>query len=200
MKRARAGLAVLNLALACLGACTASGVRTEPDRRAAQSAQLFEPIAAVLTHPRCLNCHTVTDYPRQGNDRHPHLFLIARGADDRGAVGKRCTECHQSQNQGNGVPGALNWRLAPLAMAWEAEAGKALATAPLCRRLLDATRNGHRDLAQLEEHMQNEPLVRWAWSPGNDVRGTAREVPPGSHEEFMRAFRAWEAAGAPCPG
>jgi hypothetical protein len=200
VKRGGACLAVLILTPACLGACSITGERPGSERRAESSARLFEPIARVLSHPRCLNCHTVTDYPRQGNDRHPHLFLIARGPDDRGAPGKRCSECHQSQNQVNGVPGAPNWRLAPLAMAWEAEAGQELPSASLCRRLLDQTRNGNRDLPRLEEHLQSEPLVRWAWSPGNDVRGTPREAPPGSHEEFMRAFRAWEAAGAPCPG
>ena len=200
MSRVRVWLDVLILTLGCLTACSATRERHTGDGRAEQSAQLFEPIARVLTHPRCLNCHTVTDYPRQGNDRHPHLFLIARGPDDRGALGKRCGECHQSENQVNGVPGAANWRLAPLAMAWEAEAGQPLGAASLCRRLLDQTHNGNRNLTKLEEHMQSEPLVRWAWSPGSDLRGTPREAPPASHAEFMRAFRAWEAAGAPCPG
>jgi hypothetical protein len=55
---------------------------------------MFEPVAQVLRHPRCLNCHTASDYPRQGDDRHPHRFLVARGQDDRGAYGKRCNECH----------------------------------------------------------------------------------------------------------
>jgi hypothetical protein len=159
----------------------------------------FEPVAHVLRHSRCLNCHTVSDYPRQGDDRHPHRFLVARGPDDRGAYGERCNECHQGQNQANGVPGAQGWRLAPLTMAWESEPGTALSTASLCRRLLDPSRNGNRTLAQLEQHLRTEPLVLWAWSGGRTIEGTAREPPPLTHEEFLRAFQVWRAAGAPCP-
>jgi hypothetical protein len=186
------------LSVACLGACS-TAQRRSPASAPQVGNGLFAPVATVLTHPRCLNCHTVTDYPRQGNDRHRHLFLVARGPDDRGAVGKRCSECHQAQNQGNGVPGAPNWAVAPLAMAWESEPGRALATASLCRRLLDQSRNGNRDLPKLEEHMETERLVLWAWAPGNDLSGVPRRPPPISHEQFMQAFRAWEAAGAPCP-
>jgi len=159
----------------------------------------FEPIARVLTHPRCLNCHTVTNYPRQGDDRHAHLFLVARGLDDRGAVGNRCGECHQGLNQGNGVPGASNWRLAPLGMAWESQPGVALSDAALCRRLLDQSRNGNRSLGQLAQHLETEALVRWAWAPGKNLDGKVRESPPLGREQFLQAFRAWQAAGAPCP-
>ena len=33
---------------------------------------------SVLAHPRCINCHTATNYPEQGDDRHPHLFNVVR--------------------------------------------------------------------------------------------------------------------------
>src|SRR5262249_19621752 len=48
-------------------------------------------IYSVLTSPRCINCHTVKssklppygpypqDYPRQGDDRHPHHYTVLRG-------------------------------------------------------------------------------------------------------------------------
>jgi hypothetical protein len=160
---------------------------------------MFEPVAQVLRHPRCLNCHTTSDYPRQGDDRHPHRFLVARGLDDRGAYGERCNECHQGQNQNNGVPGAQGWRLAPLTMAWETQPGKALSTASLCHRLLDQSHNGNRNLTQLEQHLQTEPLVQWAWAPGHTVEGTPRALPPLTHDQFLQAFRTWKAAGAPCP-
>ena len=159
----------------------------------------FEPVAQVLLHPRCLNCHTVSDYPRQGDDRHPHEFLVARGPDDRGAYGERCNECHQGQNQVNGVPGAQGWRLAPLTMAWESESGTALSAASLCRRLLDKSHNGNRTLAQLEQHLKTEPLVQWAWAPGHTVEGARRESPPLTYEQFLGAFQGWKDAGAPCP-
>src|SRR5258708_13672511 len=32
-----------------------------------------------LTQPRCLNCHTATDYPQQGDDRHRHFANVHRG-------------------------------------------------------------------------------------------------------------------------
>lgn len=164
------------------------------------AAPLFHPVYGVLTHPRCVNCHTITEFPRQGMDRHPHLFRVMRGAGDQGAAGARCATCHQAQNQtASGVPGALHWRLAPLAMAWEREPGVPMTEAELCRRLLDKTRNGGRNLAQLEAHMDVEPLVRWAWSPGGDAAQQPRAWPPISREAFMRSFRAWTAAGAPCP-
>jgi hypothetical protein len=160
---------------------------------------LFSPLAGVLMNPRCLNCHTATDYPRQGGDRHRHLFLVARGVDDRGAAGKRCNECHQAMNQVNGVPGASGWRLAPLAMAWESQTGEALSAAALCRRLLDRRRNGGRDPEALVAHLDAEPLVLWAWNPSDDVAGTPRSRPSISHEQFMQAARAWVAGGARCP-
>jgi hypothetical protein len=161
---------------------------------------LFAPIASVLMHPRCVNCHPVTDYPRQSSDRHRHQFLVARGADDRGAPGARCAQCHQSQNQNeSGVPGAADWRLAPLAMAWESEPGVVMTASALCRRVLDKSRNGGRDLHALEEHMENDHFIKWAWNPGTDSRQQQRETPPLSHEVFMQAVRRWTAAGAPCP-
>jgi hypothetical protein len=141
----------------------------------------------------------MTYFPRQGEDRHPHLFLVARGPEDRGVVGKHCNECHQTQNQGNGVPGAPNWRLAPLEMTWESEPGKPLSEGALCRRLLDLSRNGHRNLEQLTEHLATERLVVWAWSPGTNLDGEQRLPPPLEHEQFLQAFRAWQADGATCP-
>ena len=52
---------------------TASGNRREAGLAA------WQQIYAVLTHPRCLNCHTATNYPQQGNDRHRHFANVVRG-------------------------------------------------------------------------------------------------------------------------
>ena len=82
------------------------------------SQQAFVELSAVLTHPRCLNCHTSVYHPRQGDDQHRHEFNVRRGPDDRGAAAMRCQTCHQGTNQdASGVPGAPGWRLAPLRMA-----------------------------------------------------------------------------------
>ena len=195
--RARRVLCAL-LALAGVSLVATAGEHAAP--RTDDAATLFEPIHAVLTHPRCLNCHTVTEYPRQGLDRHRHQFRVMRGADNRGAAGARCATCHQAQNQASsGVPGARHWRLAPLAMAWEREPGVPMTQAELCHRLLDKARNGGRNLTQLDAHMDGEPLVRWAWNPGTDAAREPRAAPSLSHAEFMRAFHAWTSARVPCP-
>jgi hypothetical protein len=163
-------------------------------------ADLFAPVASVLTHPRCINCHTVTEYPRQGNDRHRHQFLVMRGIDNQGAVGARCSGCHRDENQSaSGVPGAPHWQLSPLSMAWERAPGVIMSNGDLCRRLLDKSHNGGRDLAALEEHLASDRLVHWGFTPGTDAAQHAREAPPLSHGAFVEAFRRWASAGARCP-
>ena len=167
---------------------------------AAAGSEAWRVIESVLVHPRCINCHTVSDYPRQGNDRHRHQLRVVRGPDDRGVPGARCAACHQEDNQAaSGVPGAPNWRLAPRSMAFESAPGVAMRGGNLCRRLLDRTRNGNLGLRGLELHFTRESLVQWAWSPGTLKDGSQRTPPSVSQEEFAAALRAWSAVGAPCP-
>jgi hypothetical protein len=158
-----------------------------------QSAALFEQMAAVLQHPRCMNCHTNTDFPRQGDDRHRHVANVARGPDGRGAAGLHCSTCHQAANQiTSGVPGAADWHLAPLRMAWEG-----LSVPELCRALADPVR-GAMTPDQWVAHIQT-PLVVWAWSPGADAHARARSTPPLTHDAFVEITRRWVASGASCP-
>jgi hypothetical protein len=56
-------------------------VYQNPVRGAEISAAAFESILPVLRHPRCMNCHSSGDFPRQGDDRHPHSMHIRRGPD-----------------------------------------------------------------------------------------------------------------------
>ena len=56
-----------------------------------RSLALFQEVGKVITHARCMNCHPAGDRPSQGDDRHPHMPLVVRGADDFGAIGMRCT-------------------------------------------------------------------------------------------------------------
>ena len=150
----------------------------------------FAGIAEVLRHPRCLNCHTTTSFPRQGDDRHPHVNLVRRGADGHGAAAMPCSTCHQSENnETSGVPGKPNWHLAPLSMGWEG-----LSDGDLCRTLKDPKRNGGRDLHALTEHIAKDPLVAYGWDPGG-----ARRPIPISREEAGRLMEAWSRAGGPCP-
>ena len=159
-------------------------------RAEAATADLFAPVAAVLRHPRCMNCHPRDDRPRQGDDRHLHLQNIVRGADDKGFVNARCNACHRDENnEYSGVPGAPTWHVAPLSMGWQG-----LNDAELCATLIDKGKNGGKDIAALVEHMSNDKLVLWGWAPGG------KRAPVSTpHPEFVTQLKAWAAAGANCP-
>ena len=179
---------LLALPVAFAIACAVGSAPASPDP--ADARQAFARVASVLRHPRCLNCHPATDFPRVGDDGHRHAMYVQRGPDGNGAPAMRCSTCHQSANQPLvGVPGAPNWHLAPSSMAWEGLDDQALAKA-----LVDPARNGNRTPEQLFEHMARDPLVGWAWDPG-----PGRRVPPLSRDEFCRNLRVWLDAGAPAP-
>jgi hypothetical protein len=162
---------------------------------AAESAAAFVRISAVFRHPRCSNCHTVTDFPRQGDDRHRHAVNVRRGPDGHGVAAQHCRTCHQRANQvASGVPGAdEDWHLAPLSMGWEG-----LSDSELCRHLLDPTRNGGRSGQKVLDHLGTN-LVRWAWSPGVGRSGEARSMPPLDYDSFIREANRWIDSGAACP-
>jgi len=162
--------------------------------RLEEGGEKFRQLATVLQHPRCMNCHPRTDFPRQGDDRHRHAMNVTRGPADRGAPGLHCSTCHQSSNQtASGVPGAApDWHLAPPRMAWDG-----LSVAELCRALLDPARGGMKP-HQFIPHFQTG-LVRWAWSPGAGPHGEMRDAPPIPYERFMVLTREWIDRGAPCP-
>lgn len=156
----------------------------------AADGDLFAPIAEVLNHPRCMNCHPRDDRPRQGNDRHLHLQNVVRGVDDMGFTNMRCNSCHREENNAqSGVPGAPTWHLAPLSMGWQG-----LNNAELCTVLKDEKRNGGKDVAALVEHMDKDKLVLWGWEPGGK-----RDPVSMPHDVFAKHLKAWAAAGAPCP-
>lgn len=150
---------------------------------------LFQPLYEVLTHPRCMNCHTVTDFPRQGDERRRHDQLVVRGADNHGAPTLQCSACHQDENVADdAVPGAPHWALAPLSMGWEG-----LDERGLCNALKDTSKNGNRSLEDLFEHMTKDELVLWGWTPGGN-----RTTPPLGRSAFEEALKAWVDAGGPC--
>ena len=153
--------------------------------------KLFDPVASVLTHPRCLNCHQ-DQRPAQTDASIPHLQQVIRGAHGTGAATMQCAACHQGQNSADGrVPGAAHWHLAPLSMSWQ---GKT--RAQICNQIKDPERNGGRKTPeQVIEHMRIDPLVLWAWNPGN-----GRSTPSITHEQFLQKLDAWAKAGMPCPG
>jgi hypothetical protein len=175
--------------------------------REAESLAAWARIASVLTHPRCLNCHQ-PDTPLQGDARRVHIPPVVRGADDMGAGTMRCYNCHseRSNNRFSGVPGAPEWRLAPLSMRWDGLSGDRL-----CQLIRNWARNPKQqaddrhapargppgdDAATIERLVQhmNAPLVRWGWDPGG------RRAPvPLAHDDFIEQVRLWIAGGAACP-
>src|SRR2546425_8151591 len=96
----------------------------------------WQQVYSVLTHPRCINCHTATNYPQQGDDRHRHFANVVRGPAGKGVPALQCVTCHQEANaDSTGVPGAHNWYLAPLSMKWQDLNDKILSSAEVCRAI-----------------------------------------------------------------
>jgi hypothetical protein len=159
------------------------------DRRT-RSIALFQEAAKVIAHPRCMNCHPAGERPTQTERMQPHQPLVVRGADGHGAPGMTCATCHHAANYDPaGVPGHVDWRLAPLSMAWQGRS-----VAQICEQIKDRARNGGRNMAALVQHMAGDSLVGWAWAPG-----VGRTPAPGTQAEFGALVRAWADAGGYCP-
>jgi len=153
----------------------------------------FQAMIPVLHHPRCMNCHSQGDFPRQGDDGHPHAMNVRRGPEGKGVTAEKCSTCHQDRNLSgaNLPPGAPDWHLpAPgMPMVWQG-----LSDAQLCALLKDRKQNGNRDVDQIVEHMST-PLVMWGWNPG-----AGRTAIPFSRPDFEASAKRWAAKGAACPG
>lgn len=179
-------------------ASNAPGQRSAASR--AEGLKAWEQVYTVLTHPRCINCHTANNYPQQGDDRHRHFANVVRGPEGKGVPGLNCATCHQRSNaDSTGVPGGPDWHLAPLSMKWQDSDDRPLPSATVCRQVTDRARNGNLSAQGLLKHHEDAALVLWAWQPGRRPDGTVRATPPLSHEEFVVATRQWVAAGTPCP-
>ena len=135
-------------------------------------------------------CHPDGDTPAQGMEMRAHDPPVLRGAGDDGAVGMRCTGCHQDHNlELARVPGAPHWQLAPRKMAWVGRTPR-----QICEQMKDPQRNGGRTLAQVVDHNAYDELVGWGWHPGHD-----REPAPGTQEQLGSLVAAWVESGAECP-
>jgi hypothetical protein len=154
---------------------------------------LFTAFVSVLRHPRCINCHSRGDFPRQGDDGHPHMMNVRRGAEGHGVTAEKCSTCHQDHNLvgANMPPGAPNWGLPPanMPMIWQG-----LTDEQICRSIKDPGQNKNRNIEQLVEHLTEDKLVMWGWNPGE-----GRTPIPMPHDEFVAKVKRWQAAGAPCP-
>ena len=191
--------------------------KSSADANRADGLAAWEKVYSVLISPRCINCHTATNYPQQGEDRHRHQFNVVRGPDGRGVPGLTCAACHQGASSKaaggancaechqeadldpTGVPGGHGWHLAPLSMAWQDRNDKPLSSAQVCRAVTDRTRNMNMSGPELLKHHEEEELVLYAWRPGRRADGTPRSLPPLTHAQFVEATRRWVEAGTPCP-
>jgi len=156
----------------------------------------FETVRSVLQHPRCQNCHPRSDTPLQGDDGHPHLQNVQRGADGRGMVGERCTTCHGPANPPDSYgshtpPGILTAGACPSrTSAWYSS---------VSLRARCASRSRIRRTTAARTWPRCAPISTtrwsvWAWSPG-----FGRAPVPVSRQAFLDAWTAWASAGAPCP-
>ena len=169
---------------------TAENPAAQRDDAAAAAA--FEALVPALRNPRCMNCHSTGDYPRQGDDSHPHTMDIRRGPNGDGVNAVKCSSCHQDRNM-VGIhtpPGAPGWHLPSPAMPmiWEG-----LSDRGLCELLKDPKQNGNRTVAQIVQHMST-PLVFWGWHPGDGRTPIAMP-----QQLFLAKVSEWATKGAACP-
>jgi hypothetical protein len=162
-------------------------------------------IEAVVTHPRCANCHVGSDnipmWTIVGeNESRPHGMNIDAGKSRIGTGRLACSTCHMTSAAPNEVPHApphagREWRLADEEHAWFGETG-----AKICVQLRDRTSNGGFSNAAdlIENHLRVDArqhgFIFWAWNPGG-----GRSTPPGTFEDHMNDIEKWGAAGQPCP-
>ncbi len=170
-------------------------------------------IEAVVTHPRCANCHVSDNIPMwtidgEGKTR-PHGMNI-RADESRaglqihsqvGASVMLCGTCHVTSSAPNDVPHApphvgikVGWQLAPVKFAWFGKTG-----AQICAQMRDRELNGNRNGAGLVQHLLDDAdrngFIPWAWNPG-----AGRSTPPGTFKDHVKDVATWGAAGLPCPG
>lgn len=156
----------------------------------------FNDAVKVFFSARCANCHPAGDIPTQGDEMIPHTQGVTRGKDGKGVYGQRCTTCHQNENlPGEHMPPgtSTDWHMPPAAQPMVFQG---LTAGQLCRNFKNPLKNGgHKTLRQAMEHIQKrDPLVTWAWAPGN-----GRTVPPMSFEEFSSKIEEWVNSGGACP-
>ena len=192
-------LLMLVVFVTCVALSTRAGIgvgetASAADPKLADGLAAWEQVYSVLTSPRCINCHTATNYPQQGDDRHRHFANVIRGPAGTGVPGLNCASCHQESNaDSTGVPGGPNWHLAPLSMRWQDTNDQTLPSAAVCRAVIDRSRNENMDGRALLKHHEEAALVLWAWNPGE-----GRKPIHSSENLFLSAVQRWAAHGAAC--
>jgi hypothetical protein len=178
-------------AVALLSCAAGQAVHSQASPDDAGARKAFLEASAVLFHPRCQNCHPAGDAPTIREDMQPHQFNVKRGPEGKGMGPMTCTLCHGETNKPGGPPGVANWHMPPenMPMIFQGRT-----PGELCRQLKDPKHNGGRTMAQVNNHLDSDPLVLWGWNPGE-----GRSVPKMSHKEFSAKMREWIAKGGACP-
>lgn len=163
--------------------------------REAVSIAAFNEAAKVFFSARCANCHPAADIPTQGDAMTPHTQGVTRGDDGKGVYGMKCTTCHQSENlEGDHMPPgtSVDWHMPP---ADQKMVFQGLTAGQLCRNFTNPNLNGGFEAKTVMEHIhKRDPLVTWAWDPGN-----GRSVPPLTLAQFEAKIDEWLKNGAACP-
>ncbi len=67
---------VICVALSTLAGIGVGDKASAADPKLADGLAAWEQVYTVLTSPRCINCHTATNYPQQGDDRRRHFANV----------------------------------------------------------------------------------------------------------------------------
>src|SRR5215475_14489641 len=123
--------------------------------------QAWKRIEAVVTHPRCANCHVDANAipiwtPAGETKPRVHGMNIHGGESRIGAETIPCSTCHMTSTQANDPAPAppragIDWQLAPVAFIWFGKSG-----AEICAQMRDPKRNGGRDAVGLLEHLRHD--------------------------------------------
>ncbi|GGA19280.1 hypothetical protein [Neptunicoccus cionae] len=162
-----------------------------------QGLEAWERMFAVVSHPRCANCHVgPSDRPMWSGESYgrtrPHGMNIRAGDSRIGAETLPCATCHLGEN--SNVPHSPpavpdDWRLAPVEAHWFGQSAQTI-----CNQLRDPELNGDRDYTEIAEHLGHDVILHWAWEPGGN-----REPAPGTLAAHIEDILHWGAAGMPCP-
>jgi hypothetical protein len=165
--------------------------------------EAWKRIEAVVTHPRCANCHVDANAipiwtPAGESKNRVHGMNIHGGQSRMGTETIPCSTCHMTSTLPNDPAPAplragIDWQLAPVAFIWFGKSG-----AEICAQLRDPKRNGGRDAVGLLEHLRHDAslsgFIPRGWEPG-----AGRTTPPGTFEDHVKDVARWGAAGQPCP-
>ncbi len=208
MRRTALALTVAALSIATITGIVAAKDKSKdalPPGSVGRTAGLeaWKRIEAVVTHPRCANCHVdsraipIWTPAGEGKNR-VHGMNIHGGESRIGAEALRCATCHMTSTQPNEPAPAppragIEWQLAPVEFIWFGKSG-----AEICAQLRDPQRNGGRDPVALLAHLRHDEslsgFIPRAWHPGE-----GRATPPGTFEGHVKDMAMWAAAGQPCP-